>query len=167
MAAIVAAVVGCHASEPPPPVPVARPQPQLTVPILTPVLASRVETTPDTAREKHVTIDTHGTDQDVRPLLDWVAQVGNFTLVYPQGINRRVRAQINDAPVSVALNALLSAAGLTLEPTTPGAKPPSMPGVVFYQLPVNVDSLSAEAIVKRFGVDRAIADMIVQSRPKP
>ena len=74
---------------------------------------------------------------------------------------------MNNVPVSLALQTLLSLGDLTLETTTPGAKLPGIPSVVFYELPVNVDSLSAEAIMKRYGVGRAIADLIVAGRQRP
>jgi len=39
---------------------------------------------------------------------------------------------------------------------------------VFYEVPVNIDSLSVESIMKRFGVSRAVADVLVQARtPRP
>lgn len=167
LAATVAISAACHHQA----APVASPPPpdlqsqELSAPELTPVSASRMQMTgTDTAHEIHVDIDTHGREVDVRSLLDFLAQQGKFTLVYPSGIDRRVRAQMVNVPISVALETLLSTAGLTVETTTPGAKPPTVPGVVFYELPVNVDSMSAEAIMKRFGVSRPIADMIVQSR---
>jgi hypothetical protein len=119
---------------------------------------------PDTAREPHVVIDTHSRDEDVRPLLEFVARAGGYRLVYAPGLSRRVRVSLNDVPASVALTALLDLAGLTLEPITPSAKPPLNRPVVFYELPVNVDSLSADAIVKRFGVSQAVAEMLVKSR---
>jgi hypothetical protein len=37
--------------------------------------------------------------------------------------------------------------------------------VVFYQLPVNVDVASAEAIAKRFGVSLELAKFLVERRP--
>lgn len=118
----------------------------------------------DTANEKHVDIDTHGAEVDVRTLLDFVAAQGGFSLVYSPKISRKVRVQLNDVPVSVALQTLLAAADLTIETATPDAGPPGSTSVVFYQLPVNVDSLSVDAIMKRFGVGRTIAEMIVKAR---
>jgi hypothetical protein len=118
----------------------------------------------DTARERHVDVDTHGAEVDVRALLDFVAGAGNFRLVYAPGINRRVRVTLNDVPASVALTTLLSLANLTIEGATPAAGVPASNSIVFYELPVAVDSLSADAIMKRFGVGPAIAELIVKSR---
>lgn len=165
-ASSIAIVAACHRSPPPAaPLPVLPPQ-QLSAPTVTPVPLSQINPgVVDTAGEVHVDIDTHGAEVDVRTLLDFLAKEGKFTLVYSPGLNRKVRAQIIHAPISVALQALLSAAELTIETTTPGAKLPIIPAVVFYELPVNVDSMSADAIMKRFGVGRGVAEMIVQSRP--
>jgi hypothetical protein len=118
-----------------------------------------------TSVEEHVTIDTHGAEIDVRQALGFIASRSGFSLVYSPEINKKVRLQLIDVPVSEALQAVLSVAGLTLESTTPKAKAPTSSSVVFYELPVNVDSLSAEAIMKRFGVGRAIAELLVQNRP--
>jgi len=135
----------------------------LATPVIVPVTADR---TAGALREPRVDIDTHGRDEDVRPLLEIVARAGGYRLVYPTSFNRPVRVTLTNVPVSVALATLLEAAGLTLESATAGVQPATRP-VVFYELPVNVDSLPAEAIVKRFGVGPAIAEMIVISRGKP
>jgi hypothetical protein len=122
---------------------------------------------PDTSREVHVDIDTHSRDEDVRPLLEFVARAGGYRLIYPANLERRVRLSLTNVPASVALATLLEAADLTLASATPGTSPAIARPVVFYELPVNVDSLSADAIVRRFGVSPAVADMIVTSRGKP
>jgi hypothetical protein len=122
---------------------------------------------PTGATEERITIDTHGAEIDVRQALSFIASRSGFSLVYSPEINKKVRLQLVDVPVSEALQAVLSVAGLTLESTTPKARVPGSSSVVFYELPVNVDSLSAEAIMKRFGVGRAIAELLVQARSKP
>jgi hypothetical protein len=139
----------------------------LAPPVVVPVSGAATLIRPDTAREPHVDIDTHSRDEDVRPLLEFVARAGGYRLSYPTNLDRRVRVSLTNVPVSVALATLLEAADLTLESTTPGAQRPATRPVVFYELPVNVDSLSADAIVKRFGVSPAVAEMIVTSRGKP
>jgi len=164
--AAMAIAAACH--HPPQTIPAPPPLPpqQVAEPTLTPMPMSMMEhLAGDTASEKHVSVDTHGAEVDVRSLLDFLSKEGNFTLVYSPGLNRKVRAQIVNAPISVALQALLAAADLTIETTTPGAKLPTIPQVVFYELPVNIDSLSVDAIVKRFGVSREIAETLVRSRP--
>jgi hypothetical protein len=140
---------------------------QLAPPVVVPISGSAAFAAPDSSREPRVDIDTHSRDEDVRPLLEFVARAGGYRLTYPTDLNRRVRVSLNNVPVSVALATLLEAADLTLESATAGAKPPLNRPVVFYELPVNVDSLSADAIVKRFGVSPAVANMIVTSRGKP
>jgi hypothetical protein len=161
----VAFLAACHRAEPAVEPPPALPSAQIAPPILTPVAPSQMAT--DTAREAHVDVDTHGTEVDVRNLLDFVAKAGNFSLVYSPNLNRKVRVTLNDVPVSVALKALLEAADLSAEPAASNGRPPSSASVVFYQLPVNVDSLSVDAIMSRFGVGREIAEMIVNSRRRP
>jgi hypothetical protein len=144
--------------------PPALPNAQLAPPVVVPI--SNAASVPDPSREPRVDIDTHSRDEDVRPLLEFVARAGGYRLVYPTNLNRRVRVSLTNVPVSVALSTLLQAADLTLESATPGTQPSIRP-VVFYELPMNVDSLSADAIVKRFGVSPAVAEMIVTSRGKP
>jgi hypothetical protein len=148
------------ASPPPPDLPSS----QLAAPVIVPVPRGSGATA---APEPRVDIDTHSRDEDVRPLLEFVGRAGGYRLVFPTTFDRRVRVSLTNVPVSVALATLLEAANLTLESSTPAALPAATRGVVFYELPVNVDSLSADAIVKRFGVSLAIAEMIVTSRAKP
>lgn len=126
--------------------------------------ASRPVAAEDTASEQHVTIDTHGRELDVKQVLDFLANQGHFSLVYSPDIKAKVRLQLNNVPVSVALQTVLTMANLTLESTTEPPKAPGSTSVVFYELPVNVDSLGVDAIMKRFGVGRGIAEMIVKSR---
>ena len=114
--------------------------------------------------EERITIDTHGAEIDVRQALSFIASHSGINLIYSPEINRKVRLQLIDVPVSDALQAVLAVAGLTLESTTPKARATGSSAVVFYELPVNVDSLSADAIMKRFGVGRAIAELLVQGR---
>ncbi len=159
-------MVACRHEPPPIAPPPALPQQQLAIPApaASAPRGGSLLVEHDTAGEPHVDVDTHGAEVDVRPLLDFVGRAGGFTLLFPPNLNRRVRIQMLDVPVSVALESLLAIAQLQLESATPGGKLPTTPSVVFYELPVNVDSLSADAIAKRFGVSKSIADLIVQSR---
>jgi energy-converting hydrogenase Eha subunit A len=103
----------------------------------------------------------------VRTALEEIAKEGNFSLaISPLVSDRRIRLSILNAPASVALQTVLDAAGLTLQPTR-ALRAPYEPSIVFYRLPVNVNALSIEAIMKQFGVSRDIAELIVQSRPTP
>jgi hypothetical protein len=62
------------------------------------------------------------------------------------------------------MRAVVAEAGLSV---MHGSLQSPWPPVVFYQLPVNVNQVSAETIVARFGVSAEMAKWIVESRPKP
>ena len=170
LAALVAAVaivmLACHRSPAPPLIPAPLlPQPQISEPPAMRAMPQSALSGPDTAAELRVDIDTHGTDVDVRQVLAFLADKGKLKLVFSPGINKKVRLQLHDVPVSVALQATLAAADLTLESTNGATNLGPSSSVVFYELPVNVDSLSVDAIMKRFGVGREVAELIVQARP--
>lgn len=142
-----------------------QPQQQLSSPGSQPASMSPAPLSrPAGSTEERVTIDTHGAEIDVRQALSFIASHSGISLIYSPEINKKVRLQLIDVPVSDALQAVLAVAGLTLESTTPKARAIGNSSVVFYELPVNVDSLSADAIMKRFGVGRAIAELLVQGR---
>jgi hypothetical protein len=108
------------------------------------------------------------TPVDVRIPLRMIAAMGHYGLVVPPEVSKKIAVTLDSVPVSVALKAVLQGAGLALVPTEPQrARLPFDTAVVFFQLPVNVDSLSIDAIMKRFGVSRDIAAMLVLSRIKP
>ena len=115
------------------------------------------------AAEHRVTVNG---DMDIRVALSTIADAGGFSIVMPPNLKRRVQVHLVDVPVSQALEEVLRAADLTIS----GGTPPTTnwnSSIVFYQLPVNVDSLSVEAIMRRFSVSRPIAEMIVQERKRP
>jgi len=143
----------------PPPLPPER----VSAPVLTSSVTTSTAPALPPVEEKRITVSTYGRESDVKPLLQFIAQEGGFSLVLPIGLARRVNVDLRNVTVSDALTTVLSAAGLSLAPTA-GLTAPSDTSVVFYQLPVNVDSLSADAIMKRFGVSREIAELIVRSR---
>jgi len=118
----------------------------------------------DTAAEQRVTIDTHGGEMDVRQALAFIAEQGKLKLIVSPEIDKKVRLQLDNVPASQALKTVLEAAGLTLENLNATPAPARTSSVVFYQLPVNIDSLSVEAIMKRFGVGRTAAELMVQQR---
>lgn len=164
-----AVVIGSSCAHPPAPTMTVREAPTVpTYQMSTPVIReerSAVRITADTIGGERVSIDTHGRDIDVRDVLQFLADRGGLSLVYSSDINRRIRLKLTDVPVSQALQAVLSVAGLTLETVGGPDRPAATTAVVFYQLPVNVDSLSVDAIMKRFGVSRDVAAMIVDARP--
>jgi hypothetical protein len=167
LCSVAIATLGAACTHWPAPTMVANP-PVLTQPELAPPpqrITGGTTITHDSTVEVTVSIDTHGRESDVRDLLGFLGQTAGIHFVFSPEINKRIRITLNDVPVSTAIEAVLAEANLTLE----GSKslvPPPTPSVVFYQLPVNIDSLSVESIMKRFGVGRAVAEILVQSRPE-
>jgi type II secretory pathway component HofQ len=164
--ALLAIVGACYGPPPmvvvnPPPLP----QEQLAAPPSLPP-GRTAAVSKDTTVEYTVTVDTHGRDADVREILGFLGHAAGIRFVFSPDVNRKVRMTLADVPISTAIDAVLAEAGLTLEGTT-SLKPPPTPAVVFYQIAVNVDSLSVESIMKRFGVGRAVAEAVVQARMKP
>lgn len=166
--AAVAVAGACHSSPqqptvvPPPPIPQRAqlsPPPERTAAETSPRLAPL-----DTAAEERVTLDTHGQRVDVREVLTFLGQRAGLRFVFDPEIDKRVRVTLVDVPLSQAIQTVLLTARLTLEGGLPGRQPTA--SVVFYELPVNIDSLSETAIVRRFGVSREIAAMLVDARPK-
>jgi hypothetical protein len=113
--------------------------------------------------EPRITLITGDGDMDVRQALDAIAMRGHYSLAMSPSLKGRVRLRLENVPVSEALQVVLAQANLTLA-SLPGVQTTWDPSTVFFQLPVNVDSLSAEAIVKRFGVSREVAELIVRAR---
>lgn len=166
--ASVAAAIGCHRAPPPPVVgpPPALPQ-QFSTTVVTEQLSpgTTYQLLTRNTPEEHVQVETYGRDVDVRDILTFLGQRAGLRFVFAPEINRKIRVSMNDVPVSLAIQTVLSLANLTLEGSTPGQRPLAT-SVVFYELPVNVDSLSADAIMKRFGVGRTVAEMLVEARAR-
>jgi hypothetical protein len=153
----------CRHSAPPPlpavpaaalsvPVPVAAP-----IPVLSPVDSGGAPI----VAERSITLTG---EWDVRLALEEIAKDAGFSLIVsPKVPAKKVRLSLVNVPASAALKAVLDAGQLTLQGTN-GMQIPWNPSVVFYQLPVNVDSLSAEAIAKRFGISRELAELMVKAR---
>jgi len=167
---VAAFVVGSSCAHPPAPTMAASEAPALPAyQMSAPVIRedrSAMHISADTSGGPLVSIDTHGRDIDVRDALQFLADHAGLSLVYSPDINRRIRLKLTDVPVSQALQAVLSAAGLTLETVGGADRPKPTTAVVFYQLPVDVDSLSVDAIMNRFGVSRDVARLIVEARPR-
>lgn len=109
---------------------------------------------------KRVTLTSD--NADARTLLLWLAQQAGASLVVSQDVETRVSVSFRDVLVVDAMRAIMAEAGLSILVGAPTA--PWSP-VVFYQLPVDVDRASAEAIAARFGVSLELAKFIVESRP--
>jgi hypothetical protein len=102
-------------------------------------------------------------DAPVRLVLQKLAELGNLDLIIPGNINRTLSVLYVNTPVSVALEDALSRSGLRLG-SGPRGNLPFDTVTVFYQLPANVDSMSVDGLMRRYGVSRAIAELIVKSR---
>lgn len=108
-------------------------------------------------------VDLKMVDAPVSLILQRLADIGGLQLIVPGDIRKTLSVQYINVPVSVALDDVLERSGLQLG----AGREPVLPFdtvTVFYRLPANVDSMSADAIVRRFGVSRKIADLIVKSR---
>jgi hypothetical protein len=108
-------------------------------------------------------VDLEMSEAPVRLVLQRLAEIGGLQLIIPANLNKTISVQYVRVPVSVALNDVLRRSGLRLG-AGPAANMPFDTVTVFYQLPANVDSLSVEGIMRRFGVSRAIAELVVKSR---
>ena len=153
-------------SSSPPPVMVAAPLPSIPdAPQGTPPLRSVPPAEVGIAMADTVEpyIDFYGVDSDVRLVLQRIAEIAKVDLIIPANIHKKISVQYVHVPASVALKDVLARSGLRL-----GAASSRLPFdtvTVFYQLPANVDSMSVDGIVKRFGVSREMAELIVRSRP--
>jgi hypothetical protein len=108
-------------------------------------------------------VDLELVDAPVRLVLQRLADIGGLQLVIPANLRQTISVQYVKVPVSVALDDVLRRSGLRLG-TGPATNLPYDTVTVFYQLPANVDSLSVDALMKRFGVSRTLAELIVKSR---
>jgi len=108
-------------------------------------------------------VDLEMVDAPVKLILQRLADIGGLQLILPPNLNKTISVQYVHVPVSIALSDVLKRADLRLGA---GAAPnlPFDTVTVFYQLPANVDSMSADAIMRRFGVTKAVAELIVKSR---
>jgi hypothetical protein len=111
---------------------------------------------------KRITLTAN--NANARTLLLSLAQEAGVSLIVSPDVTARVSVAFNDVPAAEAMRAVVAEAGLSV--MTAGPQSP-WPPVVFYQLPVNVNQVSAETIVARFGVSADMARWIVESRPKP
>jgi hypothetical protein len=108
-------------------------------------------------------IDLEMSGAPVRLVLQRLADLGGLRLIIPPDLDKTISVQYVRIPVSVALTDVLSRSGLRLG-AGPAPRLPFDTVTVFYPLPANVDSMSADAIVRRFGISRATAELIVKSR---
>ena len=156
--------VGCFSREPDPSFFPATPAPEV-IPAPGGSTGAAIPSSPSTTLSEmpEPYVDLEMVDAPVKLILQRLAEIGGLQLVIPANLNRTLSVQYVRVPVSVALRDVLSRAGLRLG-TGPAANLPFDTVTVFYKLPANVDSMSAEAIMRRFGVSRAMAELIVKSR---
>jgi hypothetical protein len=109
---------------------------------------------------RRVTITSN--NADARAVLLWLAQEAGVSLVIAPDVRSRVSVHFEDVMAHDAMRAIMAEAGLSVL-TSP--RHPNWPPVVFYQLPVNLNEVSAERIMERFGVSVEMAQWIVESRP--
>jgi hypothetical protein len=125
--------------------------------------SSRVATAPVATGAPEPLVDLEMVDAPVKLILERLADIGGLQLILPAGLNRTVSVQYIHVPVSVALDDVLKRAGLRLG-VAPAVNLPFDTLTVFYRLPANIDSMSVEAIMSRFGLGRPMAELLVRSR---
>lgn len=147
-------------SHEPPPAPL--PVQQVVSPIGTPPSTPLISGTEVESSEPYIE-SLIAVDSDVRLVLQKIAEIGKLDLIISGGIRKKISVEYYHVPVSVALKDVLARAGLRLGSGT-SAPLPFDSVTVFYRLPANVDSLSVDGIMRRFGVSRELAELIVKSR---
>lgn len=160
----VAGAAACHrapaASPPSPKVPVVQVEP---VPTMIGQPAAPGTATP-VIEPVEPYIDLTAENGDVRLILQRIAELGKIDLIVPPNIRKTISVRYVHVPASVALLDVLQRSGLRLGTGTTGPLPFDTV-TVFYRLPANIDSLSVDGIMKRFGVSRELAEVIARSRP--
>lgn len=101
------------------------------------------------------------TNADVRELLPALASAAGVSLAMTSDVRGRVSINLRDVSALDALRAVIEEAGLTVGSSEIAAP---FPSVVFYQLPVNVNTASAATIKARYGVGDSVANWIVRGR---
>ena len=160
------AAAGCfHRNGPEPiPPPPKLPVQQIVAPLESPLpLPGLVSGTEVESQEPYIE-SLIAVDSDVRLVLQRIAEIGKLDLIVSGGIRKKISVEYYHVPVSVALKDVLARTGLRLGYGT-SAPLPFDTVTVFYRLPTNVDSLSVDGIMRRFGVSRPIAELMVRSRP--
>lgn len=108
-------------------------------------------------------VTLNAVDADARALIVALAREAGISVVVSDDVRRRVSVSLTNAEPEEVLRAIIAQAGLSVvEPRSSG-----LPPVVYYQLPMNVDHASADAIAVRFGVSPELARWIVENRPRP
>ncbi len=155
---VIVGTVACAAGRPRVEAPPA-PSPGVALPPLgTEVVAEPSSETPPRSRSKPVTL--RAVDADMRALLVALGEVAGVNLVISPQVSGRVSLALEEVSAEEALAALLDASGLS----APGVLSPPWGPAVFFQPPVLLDTLGAEAISQRFAVSPRLARWIVEQR---
>jgi hypothetical protein len=147
-----------------------RPMPDIPIYELTQSDSSGIARAPESSGDSiaalHATklVSLTANNAEARTLLLWLAQQAGVSLVVAPDVTARVSVSFTNVPAGDAMRAIMAEAGLSV--LTSGFQSP-WPPVVFFQPPVNVNQVNAEAIVARFGVSLEMAKWIVESRPRP
>lgn len=101
------------------------------------------------------------TNANVREVLPALAAAAGISLVMGPDVKGRISLYLRDVPPLEALRAVIDQAGLIVGENV--IAPPYGP-VVFFQLPVNVNTASAAVLKARFGVSDSTANWLVRAR---
>lgn len=116
-------------------------------------------TSPAQPGERRITVTA--SNADVRELIPAIAAAGGISVVMSPDVQGRVSVRFVDVPVSQALRAVITEAGLTVG--SDKLESPWAPAV-FFSAPVNVNVANAQLISAHFGVSEALARVVVESR---
>lgn len=114
------------------------------------------------ASEERITVRTVA-PTDAKLLLQYIADSAGYALVLPPGPGRKIEVDLFEVPMSVAISHVMELGGYSLKPVSQ-LRIAQDTMVVYYHLPTNVDSLSVESIMRRYGVSRELAQVIVRAR---
>ena len=106
-------------------------------------------------------ISLNATNANVREVLPALAAAAGISLVMGPDVKGRVSLYLRDVSPLDALHAVIEQAGLTVGENI--IAPPYGP-VVFFQLPVNVNTASAPVLKARFGISDSTANWLVRAR---
>lgn len=98
---------------------------------------------------------------DVRALLPALAEAAEVSLVMGPEVEGRVTVNFVDVPADEAIRLVLAEAGLMIE--QPPFQAPWAP-VVFYALPVNIDTAEPDLLRARYHITAEMAQWLVDTR---
>jgi hypothetical protein len=113
----------------------------------------------DAAPTRSVTLTA--ANVDVRALLPALAEAAEVSLVMGPQVQGRVTVNFVDVPADEAIRLVLAEAGLMIE--QPPVRSPWAP-VVFYALPINVDTAEPDLMRARYHITAEMAQWLVDTR---